>query len=177
VHKELLVTDDDIKTFLRGDYDRVVRVVAVVCGDRQRAEDAVQEAIVDVWTRRRPVDDLTAWVTTAALNRARSRWRSLSAERRAFDRLQRQAHPPSGRDAATLGFDARLAAALQALPRAQREAVALHYLLDLSVADVAERLSVAEGTVKTHLHRGRAALRATLIDATPEAQEADRVRP
>ncbi|MEL6984139.1 MAG: sigma factor-like helix-turn-helix DNA-binding protein, partial [Actinomycetota bacterium] len=46
--------------------------------------------------------------------------------------------------------------------RVQRQVVALYYLMDLSVADVAASLGVANGTVKTHLHRGRTALRAAL---------------
>jgi RNA polymerase sigma-70 factor (ECF subfamily) len=40
--------------------------------------------------------------------------------------------------------------------------MALHYALDLPVADVAEVLGCAEGTVKVHLHRARAALADTL---------------
>ena len=60
------MTDDDIRRFLENGYERVVRVVAAVCGDRERAEDAVQESLVDVWGRRRQVDDLARWVTVAA---------------------------------------------------------------------------------------------------------------
>jgi len=163
------VTDDDIRRFINDDHDRVVRVVAVVCGDRQRAEDAVQEALLDVWTKRRQVDDLARWVTTAAVNRARSRWRSLAAERRAFQRLAARA--PDRPDEPESSFDARLAQALGSLPRAQREAVALHYLLDPSVADIGVHLGVAEGTVKTNLHRGRAALRSALGGAASEEDQ------
>lgn len=165
------MTDDDIRRFLSHDHERVVRVVAVVCGDRQRAEDAVQEALVDVWTKRRSVDDIARWVTTAAVNRARSRWRSLSAERRAFQRLA--ARTSEAPDQQPSSFDARLAEALARLPRAQREAVALHYLLDLSIADIGEHLGVADGTVKTNLHRGRAALRAALEGAASKEDESD----
>jgi len=167
------VTDDDIRRFLDADHERVVRVVTVVCGDRQRAEDAVQEALVDVWTKRRPVDDLARWVTTAAVNRARSRWRSLSAERRAFQRLA--ARTPAAPDQQPQSADARLAGALAALPRAQRAAIALHYLVDLPVADIGAYLGVSDGTVKTHLHRGRAALRAAL-DGTANEEDASDVR-
>jgi RNA polymerase sigma-70 factor (ECF subfamily) len=148
-----------------------VRVVAVVCGDRQRAEDAVQEALVDVWTKRKRVDNVARWVTTAAVNRARSRWRSLSAERRAFLRLA--ARTPERHEQQPSSFDARLAEALASLPRAQREAVALHYLLDLSIADIGAYLGVAGGTVKTHLHRGRAALRTALEDAAGQEDESN----
>lgn len=165
------MTEEDIRRFLAHDHDRVVRVVAIVCGDRERAEDAVQDALVDVWTKSRCVEDLTRWVTTAAINRARSRWRSLSAERRAFQRLV--ARTPERSDHQPASFDTRLAEALASLPRAQREAVALYYLLDLSIADVGAYLGVADGTVKTHLHRGRAALRGAFGDAASEEDESD----
>lgn len=169
--------DERIRDFVTHDYARVLRAVTVVCGDRHRAEDAVQEAVVDVWTKRREVDDLAGWVTVAAINRTRSRWRSAAAEQRALERLGRAARP------ATTGSpepsDGRLAAALATLPRQQREVVALHYLLDLSVVSVGERLGIAEGTVKAHLHRARETLRDALtVDIAPasEDEEAERVR-
>ena len=71
------VNDDDISRFLTRDYEGVVRVVTIASGDRQRAEDAVQDALVDVWTKRREVSRLAGWVTTAALNRARGGWRHI----------------------------------------------------------------------------------------------------
>jgi RNA polymerase sigma-70 factor (ECF subfamily) len=57
-----------------------------------------------------------------------------------------------------------LAEALASLPRNHRRAVILHYLGDLSVAEIADECGVAEGTVKSWLHRARAALSARLID-------------
>lgn len=171
--------DEAIRTFLLHDHGRVVRVVAAVCGDRERAEDAVQDALVDVWTKNQRVDDLTGWVATAAINRARSRWRTQAAERRAFDRLATQAttqpepHPTDG-SASPVLFDAHLAEALRDLPRSQRSVVALHYLLDMSAADVAAHLGIAEGTVKTHLHRARETMRTALQDGPAQlGSEAD----
>jgi RNA polymerase sigma factor (sigma-70 family) len=52
--------------------------------------------------------------------------------------------------------------ALQALPRRQREAIALRYLADLSERDVSVALGVSRGSVKTHLHRGMVGLRSAL---------------
>ena len=163
--------DEAIKAFIDSDHSRVVRAVMVVCGDRGRAEDAVQDAIVDVWAKRRDVDDLAGWVTVAALNRVRSRWRRDASERRALERLSRQAATaPTSIGVATV--DGRVAACLAGLSRQQREAVALHYLLDMSVEDVARHLGVSGGTVKTHLHRGRNALRESLGD-TPDGGHED----
>jgi RNA polymerase sigma-70 factor (ECF subfamily) len=53
-------------------------------------------------------------------------------------------------------------AAIALLPETQRRAVVLHYLADLSVAEIAEQEGVAVGTVKSWLHRGRAALAARI---------------
>jgi RNA polymerase sigma-70 factor (ECF subfamily) len=57
-------------------------------------------------------------------------------------------------------------AAVGALPDGQRTAVLLHYYLDSSVADIAAAMGVSEGTVKTHLHRGRASLATALGEST-----------
>jgi RNA polymerase sigma factor (sigma-70 family) len=61
-------------------------------------------------------------------------------------------------DVATLRL--ALSAGLRSLPRRQREALALRYLAGLSDSEVAGALGISTGSVKTHLHRGRAALRA-----------------
>ena len=53
-------------------------------------------------------------------------------------------------------------AALVRLPRRQRETIVLRYLCDLPEADVALALGVSAGTVKTHLHRAIASLRADM---------------
>lgn len=53
-----------------------------------------------------------------------------------------------------------------ASPAGQREAIALHYLADLPVNEVAQTLDVAVGTVKARLSRGRTALAALLAEAT-----------
>jgi RNA polymerase sigma factor (sigma-70 family) len=57
-----------------------------------------------------------------------------------------------------------LVEALSRLPRRQREAVALRHLAGLSEQQVADALRVSTGSVKTHLHRGLAALRGRLAD-------------
>jgi len=61
-----------------------------------------------------------------------------------------------------------LRAAVAALPPGQREAVALFYLADLAHADVAARLGISVGAVKTRLHKARSSLRARLADLAKE---------
>jgi RNA polymerase sigma factor (sigma-70 family) len=59
---------------------------------------------------------------------------------------------------------ARVLAAIAALPRGQRDAVALFYLADLSHAQIAARLGISTGAVKTRLHKARASLQTRLED-------------
>ena len=59
---------------------------------------------------------------------------------------------------------ARVRAAIAALPRGQRDAVALFYLADLSHAQISARLGISVGAVKTRLHKARAALQTRLAD-------------
>jgi RNA polymerase sigma-70 factor, ECF subfamily len=109
-------------------------------------------------------------MTTVAVNMARSRLRRIRVEFRARGRL---AAPPSGEPSADV---VDLRRALAALPARQREAVVLRYYLDLDVADVAAAMRVAEGTVKTNLHRARRSLAQALGEADPMPEEADHGR-
>ncbi len=147
---------------------RLVRQLYGVSCDLEEAEDAVQEAFVRALARPaafRRLDNHEAWLRTVALNQLRSRWRRLKRQRLLRDRLAETAgHEPE------LSPDhVALVTALQALPAAQREAIALHHLGDLSVAEVAATLGVPTGTVKARLSRGRSALAGLLADTTNEA--------
>jgi len=97
-----------------------------------------------------------------ALNQLRNRWRSRSREQKATQ-LLRDTQVPSGVDD-ELERSMDLAAALASLSRRQREAVALHYRLGLSVAEAAQAMRVSDGTVKTLLSRARTALGVALRD-------------
>ncbi len=55
-----------------------------------------------------------------------------------------------------------LLSAMRSLPERQRQAVILYYLLDLPIAGVADSMHISEGSVKSHLHKARAALRSSL---------------
>jgi RNA polymerase sigma-70 factor (ECF subfamily) len=93
-----------------------------------------------------------------AVNQAMSALRRRSAEARTVLRLsgQRPLPEPLPDDAEAFWR------AVRALPSRQAQAVALHYLEDRSVKDIAAVLECAEATVRVHLHRGRQALAAAL---------------
>jgi RNA polymerase sigma factor (sigma-70 family) len=126
-------------------------------GDRQEAQDVAQEAFCRAlarWNTIARYDDPVAWIRRVAWNLAVSRWRRTRTALN-FLRKQRQDEP---RTEGPGPERVALIAALGTLPPAQRRAIVLHYLADLPVAEIARRERVTEVTVRSHLHRGRAAL-------------------
>ena len=145
-----------LREFLHTSYPRLVAAVALVCGSRPAAEDAVQEALLRAWERSEKGDEirsLEGWVTTVALNLARSGLRRIRSERRARARLDAS---PVGEPPTADRIDVERA--LAGLPRRQREVAVLRYYLQLDTREVASALQIDEGTVKSTLFRARAAL-------------------
>lgn len=155
------VSPDDgwVREFIDKEYRQVVGTVRLVCGSQALAEDAVQEAIARAWEQRsrgRMLDRPAAWITTVALNVARSQMRRRKVERAARSRL---VSDPSTDDLATVSAEAQVVRdALRGLPRRQREVTVLRYYGGLDVAEIAEWLDIAEGTVKAMLFRARRSL-------------------
>ncbi len=121
---------------------------------RDVAQEAMTRAFQD-WGRLADGNPV-GWLRTVALNIVRNRWRS---DQRGGVALARLAALPTGAvgpaEAPTSG---EVTAALLSLPERQREAVVLHHMADLPVAEVAGMMGIGVPAVKTHLQRGRAAL-------------------
>jgi RNA polymerase sigma factor (sigma-70 family) len=160
-------TRTDLERFAAEHYPRVVATVAMITGDRQAAPDAVQDALVGYLAAppAQTIDNLPAWITAVASNRLRDAHRRRAAESRAFAKV---GVTPEGVEDARALLDVDLQAALDDLPERQRRICALHYLLDLSVDDVATAMGISTGTVKTQLFRARAKLAAALRPADAE---------
>lgn len=148
----------DFAGFYAASYPRLAAQLYAYLGDATEAEDVAQESYLRAWRLWASIsryDDPVGWVRRVAWNLATSRLRRLGTVARF---LARQPAPESAAVQA-LGPDrVALVAALRQLPERQRRALVLHYLADLSVADVAAELMVARGTVLSWLHRGRARL-------------------
>ena len=132
---------------------RLVVQVAAMTGDIDTAEELVQEAFgrcVERWDRIRHYDDPEAWVRAVAFNLARSRWRRLKRSAVALARL-----PDRSPDTEVGSDHAVLLGGLARLDEDERNVLVMHHLLDLPVREVALRLGIPEGTVKTRLSRGR----------------------
>ncbi len=151
--------------FYAASFQRVTGQLYAMIGNRDEAEECVQEAFVRAWAHRRKLDRAEhpeAWVRTTAYRLAVSRWRRTVRGRRPTDR----AVGASLETAAPSDSHVALVAALKQIPAAQRQALVLHHIADLPVQQVAAEVGVPEGTIKARLSRGRAALAALLTDET-----------
>jgi RNA polymerase sigma-70 factor (sigma-E family) len=149
---------EEFEMFYRREYVGVVALAYALSGNRHAAEDLAQDGFLAAhrrWDEISRYDQPIAWVRRVVANMSASLVRRRVAEARALVRFagrrQTVAAPLEDRDA-------EYWRAVRSLPLRQAQAVALHYLFDLSVVDVAETLGIAEGTVKAHLHKARAAL-------------------
>ncbi len=137
------------------DYAAVVGLVYAMAGSRWVAEDLAQEAFLRAhrdWSRVGTMASPGGWVRRVALNLARSRWRRLRAESTARLRIGSDGEEPTySPDPVSEEFWVEV----RRLPARQAQAVALRYVEDRSVAEIAAVLGVAEGTVKALLHQGR----------------------
>lgn len=147
-----------IRIFLETTYPRLVVAVALACGSFTTAEDAVQEALVQAWTRSErgvQIDSLPAWVAAVALNLTRKGFRRVLAERR----VRQQARIRTVTEvSAPTGELIDVQRALARLPRRQRETAVLRFVLEMDTREVAGVLGIDEGTVKSHLSRARSKL-------------------
>ena len=160
-------------------YDRVGRVAyglaLRVLRDERHAEDAVQEAFLQVWrsaaTFRAERAKASTWILTLVHRRAVDLVRR--EERRQADPLTDDSAlgqaTEDTEEAAWLRFEReRVQAALKQLPDVQREALELAYYGGFSQSELAERLGVPLGTIKSRMFAGLARLRELLDDSTHE---------
>jgi RNA polymerase sigma-70 factor (ECF subfamily) len=152
----------DFDAFYLANFDRFIVQLHAYTADMATAQDVVQEAFARAlqrWSRVSTYDNPEAWVRRVAWNLATSNWRRIAR----FNTFMRK--QTADRHVAEPSPDrVMLVRALSTLPESQRRAVVMHYLGDLSVADIAAHEKVAPGTVKSWLHRGRAALAAALSE-------------
>jgi RNA polymerase sigma-70 factor, ECF subfamily len=148
--------------FFLVEFPRMVAFATVLVGDRAVAEDLAQEAMLRAfrnWETVSGYDRPGAWVRRVTANLASSSRRRRGIETRALERVER---PGATTDAVDADGAERFWALVRALPTRQREAVALHYLEDWSVRQIADFLGCAESTAKAHLQKARRRLAAQL---------------
>ena len=130
-----------------------MRLAYRILGDRHAAEDIAAEALARAyasWPKVRRLPHRNAWVLRVATNLAidRTRRRPLALNLATENEFE---------EAATVRL--ALTAALRALPRRQRDTIALYYLGGMSESDVSSALGITASSVRTHVQRGLAGLR------------------
>jgi RNA polymerase sigma-70 factor (ECF subfamily) len=148
-------------------YERIYLFMRAVGHDRQISEDLTQETFVRVWNHIGQLRDgraLTGWLFRIAGNVSRLHWRRHGRKDEKF--LPSVETAGQGQDAAELAAERerfrRLHRAVAELPWKLRQAIVLHYLGQLTIAEAAEAAGVREGTLKSRLNRGLMALRRNL---------------
>jgi RNA polymerase sigma-70 factor (sigma-E family) len=142
----------------------LVRLATLLTRDASVAEEVVQDAFVALHGRWAGLAEPAAahgYLRTSVVNGARSALR-----RRGVEERYRQPAPPEPMGpeerAVRSDEDATVMAALRTLSRRQQEVLVLRYYADLSEHDIAATLGMTRGAVKSHAHRGLAALRRAL---------------
>lgn len=126
--------------------------------DRGLAEDAVQEALIQMW-RHLPLFRLRgsfkAWLVRIVVNEVKQQYRKKRVPTAPLEEAATIAGDPEEVEAGALRSEERLRMkkALETLPEEQREAVVLRYYADLTVPEIAKALGCRHGTVKSRLSR------------------------
>ncbi len=156
---------DRFDHFYRSNYPSVVRLAYSLCGSLSVAEELAQEAFVSAHQRWRRLDSYERpdlWVRRAVINRSISYRRREATERRALDRIRERPENQLELRSEPVIADEEVWRALRELSPRQAEVLALFYVEDQPLSEVAAILELGEETVKTHLKRGRSALAARL---------------
>ena len=143
--------------FVRARHAALLRYGTVLTGDPHSAADLVQDALERTglaWSRVQQHDDPEGYVRRVMANRNISQWRRL--------RRERLVDSPPERVHEDRPTDDVMWEVLATLPRRQRTVLVLRYYEDLSEAEIARVLGIAQGTVKSQASKGIAALRAAI---------------
>ena len=151
---------------VRASYPRLFGIATLILRDRDRAQDAVQEALVLAWRHIRALRDADAWDAWLYRLTVRACYRSARKLRR---RDVVELHVlPDPEPTATVDFALsiaerdRMSRELGQLPIDQRTVMVLHFYLDLPLTEAADLLDIPVGTAKSRLNRGLTALRASM---------------
>jgi RNA polymerase sigma-70 factor, ECF subfamily len=150
------------EAFVQRHSARLVRSLALITLDRGLAEDAAQEAFLQLYLHWREVPGMSnpeGWLYRVGMNRCKNYRRALSRAARLVERLGLSADPAAE---LTWSPEPDFLSIFRHLPKRQRAAVALRYLADFSTAEIAEAMGITEGAVGSHLHKARESLRKAL---------------
>lgn len=145
--------DADFERWYRNEHPRVMTALALAGGDVETAREATDEAFVRAYERWQKVQDMDSpggWLYRVALNELKRRFRRQTLERE----LLRRERPQTIADVPPIA-DPKMWDAVRSLPRRQRAAIALRYVLDLTEREVAETMGISRGAASATLTTAR----------------------
>jgi len=167
-------TPPDFESYVAARRPHLRRTAYLLCGDWDRAEDVVQDALTRLfvhWRRASRADSVDAYVRRSLVNAYLAEGRRPWRRERPTDQLPDTAYAdPTQSD----GQRDQLRRALATLGRSQRAVVVLRYWDDLSVEQTADALGCSVGNVKSQSARGLAHLRAALRESDSHDPEVAR---
>jgi RNA polymerase sigma-70 factor (sigma-E family) len=146
----------DFRDFAAARSAGLFRGALVLTGNRETAEDLVQETLERAWSRWRTIaakDSPEAYVRRIMVNLANDRWRRFRRTVTHHDNGDGDG-AAAGDEYARVDSRDQLVRALQALPMRMRTVVVLRYFHNLSDAEIAADLGISTGTVRSQLARG-----------------------
>jgi RNA polymerase sigma-70 factor (sigma-E family) len=163
--KGVTISDNDASfaEFVAQRQRLLLRFAMVLTGDSGLAEDIVAEVLARAyqrWDRIGAVDDVNAYVRRMIVNEYTSWWRK---RRRIVSQPLDDYDIPTPDHAGHHAEREEMVQRLARLPRRQRAAVVLRFYEGLPDAEIAAMLGCSEGTVRSHISRGIAALRTDLV--------------
>ena len=156
-----------VEGLCRAQWKPMVRLAYLLCGDREGAEDIVQDAFVALsrrWEHLRSTDAAAAYLRTIVVNGTRSAIRRRMTARRLLHPVGDERVEAAENTAVRNDEYRRVLAVIRELPRRQREVIVLRYWAGLSEAEIAATLGVSPGTVKTAAARARRAFQSSMED-------------
>jgi RNA polymerase sigma-70 factor, ECF subfamily len=159
---------------VQGVHGRFKQVAYRILRDPHLAEDAMQQALVEIWRKLPTLRDperFDGWSYRFLVNacyregkRRRESYREIPVARELF-------HPDA---AANVSDRDQLERGFRRLSLDHRAVVVLHYYLDLTIEDTADALGISAGTAKSRLNRAMAKLRIALVADAPAMRQPKR---
>jgi RNA polymerase sigma-70 factor (ECF subfamily) len=163
----------------------VYSICYLFCGSTEDVEDLVQDAFLKIWLNLASFDpargELKGWIATVARNQRVDRFRRTSQQRVTDSLDAAVGHEDSGKMAVTLAekladprptpldvavtseVTAIVTGAVQKISPEMREVVAMRFVYGMDPQEIAHKLRIPEGTVKSRTNRGRAQLASLLM--------------
>ena len=158
-------SDEAFAALTRRQIDSAYRLAWAILGDSGDADDATQDAFAQAWRNRRSLRDLgrfDAWFGKILVNACREKLRK--RERRKVRSLEETDDPATADSTDQVSSRDAVDRALNGLDADHRIVIVLRYWADMTVDEIAERIEVRPGTVKSRLHYALRSMRPRLED-------------